>query len=90
MPPSKMEDLMQCLYFKILPLLGVNCYIVTKGFQGLGLPNVVVLCFVANVSFMECHFGSDNTAGTTMIHDYEAMLMEVGLYGNILHLDYKK
>ena len=42
------------------------------------------------VFFIECHFRIGNAAGTTLMHAYEAMLMEVGLYGNILGLDYNK
>ena len=59
-------------------------------FQGLGLPNFVVLCSEANVSFMECHFGFEDGAGHMMIHAYEAMLMEVGLYGNQFSHNHKK
>ena len=39
---------------------------------------------------MECHFGFEDTVGETTIHAYEAMLMEVGLYGNLFSHNYDK
>ena len=56
MLPKKMEKLMQNLYFRFLPILGVNRHI-TKGwrmlperYHGLGLPNFVVLYFAGSSS----------------------------------------
>jgi len=45
MPPNKMEQAIQSLYFWCLPKLGVNCCIthewqmLTPYYQGLGMPN---------------------------------------------------
>ena len=68
MSPFKMEDLMQSLYSNILPILGVNRYTTNEWwmlgarFQGLGLPNFVVLCFAGRVFFMKFHVGFDDAA----------------------------
>ena len=53
--PTKLEEIMQGLYFRIVPLLKVNRNI-TKQYQilptryhGLEMPNFVVHCFVEKV-----------------------------------------
>ena len=52
--------------------------------------NFLVLCSVAKVFPMECHFGFEDAGGQTIIHLYKAMLVEVGLYGNPFSHNYKK
>ena len=53
MTPKKTKAMMQSIYFKLLPLLGVNFHITKERrmlgerFHGLGLPNFVVLCFAS-------------------------------------------
>ena len=94
LPPTKLDDLMQGLYYKILPLLGVNRCItkpwrmLPEKFQGLGLPNFVVDCLAAKLHFILCNWGLESTSGTMMMHAYEAFMMEVGLYGNVLSQDF--
>jgi len=87
--PKTMDDHWQALYFKILPLLGVNRHIArewrTLGerYHGLGLPDFVVVCFAAKVFFMQRHFGFESTVGQMLMQAYEAFLVDVGLHGNI-------
>ena len=51
--PSKLEAMMQSLYFKCLPFLGVNRHItkewrmLPEQYHGLGMPNYVVSCLAA-------------------------------------------
>ena len=53
--PTKLEEIMQGLYYKILPLLRVNCNItkdyrmILTRYHGLEMPNFVVHCFAAKV-----------------------------------------
>ena len=69
MSPKKMEKLMQNLYFKVLPILGVNRHItkewrmLSESYHGLGLPNFVVLCFAAKLFFLQCQLGFDAASG---------------------------
>ena len=58
-------------------------------FQGLGLPNFVVVCLAAKIFFLQQHLGFDDAAGQMMQQAYEAFLMEVGLYGDVLSLDFE-
>ena len=57
-------------------------------YQGLGMPNFVVDCFAAKVFFVQCKWDLACSSGQLMVHAFEAMLVEVGLYGNLLTRDY--
>ena len=64
--PVKLEEIMQDLYFKLLPLLKVN-HNIMKDYQmlltryyGLEMPNFVVHCFAAKVFVLQCFWGFDN------------------------------
>ena len=87
---------MQALYYKILPVLGVNRSIskewrtLSERFRGLGLPNFVVDCLAAKLFYMQNVWGFDCAAGNMMIQAYEAFLIEVGLYGEIMQHSYQK
>jgi len=92
--PKKLDMLIQGVYYKVLPLLGINRCItlawrlLSERFQGLGLPNFIVDCFAAKIYFMQTTWGFDCASGKLMIHAYEAFMIEVGLYGNIFSYDY--
>jgi len=87
---SKLDLLMSALYYKILPLLGVNrCinvfwHLLSERYQGLGLPNFVADCLAAKLFFVQCKWGFESASAQLMVHAYEAFMVEVGLYGNIL------
>ena len=97
MPPEQLEKEIMSLYYKILPLVGVNRNI-TKGwrtipcrYQGLGMPNFVVLVLACKLHFLMCFWGFNNhVVGIMLYHAYEAFQMEVGLGGNILTRDFAK
>ena len=56
---NKLNTLVQGLYYKALPLLGVNRCITLgwqllgERYQGLGMPNFVCDCFAANAYFLQ-------------------------------------
>ena len=60
-----------------------------RTFSGAGTAKSCGPMFCGKGFLRECHFGFDNAVGTTMMQasEHEAMLMEVGVYGNILGLD---
>ena len=95
MPPDKLESEIQSLYFRALPFLGVNRCItkewrmLPERFQGLGMPNFVVECLAAKIFFLQRHLGFDDAAGMMMQQAWEAFLVEVGLYGDVLTLDFE-
>ena len=96
MAPEKLDKMRQALYFKILPFLGVNPHItkewrmLPERFHGLGLLNFVVLCLAAKIFFMQCHLGFVEAVGEMVLQAYEAFLIEVGLYGDVLTRDFTK
>ena len=96
LPPATLDYLIQKLYFKALPLLGVNRCITKEWrclpemFQGLGLPNFVIRALADKIHFMQCHWGFEGVTSAMLLFAFEAFLMEIGLYGNIFTLDYKK
>ena len=59
-------------------------------FQGLGLPNFVVLCLAEKIFFMQCHLEFEEAVGEMMLQAYEAFLIEVGLYGDVLTRDFTR
>ena len=94
MSPAKLERELQDLYFRILPLLGVNRHIeldwrmLGERFGGLGLPNFVVLAFACKVYFLQSNWGFENAVSSMLLHCYESFLVEIGLYGNIFSEDF--
>ena len=89
MTHKKMEKLMQSLYYRVIPLLGINRNI-AKGwrmlperFHGLGLPNFVINFLTEKLHVMYYHFGFERTVGEMMTQACEAFLIEVGLYSNM-------
>jgi len=92
--PKKLDALIQAVYYKALPYLGINRCITRQWrcliamFQGLGLPNFVVDCFAAKVYFLQTTWGFESAVSKLMMHAYEAFMVEVGLYGNIFSYDY--
>ncbi len=95
MPPAKLEAMMGKLYYKCLPLLGVNRNITTlwrtlpEMFHGLGMPDFVILAFANKVFLLQQHWGFDGPAAELMTFAYKAFMLEVGLYGNIFSLSFK-
>ena len=94
--PKDLNDAIGSLYFKILPLLRVNRNItkawrtIPQRFQGLGMPDFVVMSFACQVYFMQCFWGFDDMVGTLLHFAYEAFQMEVGLGGDIFVRSFDK
>ena len=88
MEPKKLKELMCGLYYRLLPHLGVNrcittpCRMLPEMYQGLGLPNFLVLSLASKVSFLQCNWDFPGSTGDMLRFNYEAFLVEVGLYGN--------
>ena len=94
-PPKKIDESFQSVLYQALPLLGVNRCItrfwrtLPIKYQGLGLPDFVVVACAAKVAWMLRHWGFDDTAGNAMMQAFEAFVIETGLYGNVFSQDYK-
>ena len=69
MEPKKLEEMMCGLYYRLLPLLGVNRNITTpwrmlpEMYQGLGLPNFLVLSLASKVFFLQCNWNFPGLTG---------------------------
>ena len=74
--PKKLDQLIQAIYYRALPLLGINrCItrewrIFSERFQGIGLPNYVVNCFSAKTYYMQTMWGFEGASGELMVHVY--------------------
>ena len=59
-------------------------------FQGLELPDFVVLAFACKILFLQCHWGFKGATARMVMSTFETFMLEVGLYGNNFTKDYKK
>ena len=57
-------------------------------FQGLGLPDFVVLAFACKVFFLQCHWGFEGATARMVMLTFESFMLEVGLYSNIFLENY--
>jgi hypothetical protein len=84
----------RCVYFKILPLLGVQCHIelpwrtLPKAFQGIGLPNFALNYLAANLQLIQCTWGSNDATSIALSMAYGSFLIDLGLYRNSLGYNY--
>ena len=96
MPPAQLNREFNDLYYRILPLLGINRHIgfdwrmLSERFGGLGLPNFVVLAFACKIYFLQSNWGFENAVAKIMLHCYESFIVDIGLYGNVFSLEYDK
>ncbi len=69
LPPKKLEEMMQSLYFCVLLCLGVNKCItkewrmLPERYVGLGLPNFVVIALAKKIFFLQCSWGALDAPG---------------------------
>jgi len=94
--PVALSDEIRKVYYKILPFLGVRRNIdlpwrlIPVRFQGLGLPNFVVWALAAKLHAVVCHWGFlADECSSAMMMNYESLVVETGLYGNIFSHSYK-
>ena len=96
LPPEKLEEMMQSLYYCLLHLLGVNRCITKEWqmlparFHGLGLPSFVVVAFAKKVFYVQCHWGATDAPGYMLQWAYEKFVVKVGLYGDSFDWDYER
>ena len=91
LPLATLEKKVQALYYKALPLMGINGNIKKEWwslptmYQGLGLPSFLLVALSKKISFLQENWGSPGVAQSdTLSLAYDDFLMEVGLYGNPL------
>ncbi len=83
------------VYFKCLPLLGMQRHIelpwhtLPEAYQGISLPNFSLHLLAAKLQLIQCLWGFSNAALLSLTMGYKSFLMEVGLYGNTLSYNYK-
>ena len=95
MSPSKLDVKFQKVYKKALPFLGVNCEIKRKWqtlpemYQGLGLPNFLLVALSSKISFLLGNWGFHGQAhNNCLVMAFDSFLVEVGLYGSPLDWSY--
>ena len=87
--PKILQEEYQRLYFKMLPLLGVNRNIykelrtLPERYQGLGLPDFEVQSFSKKFHFLQRKWGGKDATSEMTGTTYEEFMVEVGIYGNI-------
>ena len=95
-PPEKLEEIMQSLYYHLLPFLRVNRCItkewrmLSAQFYGLSLPNFVVVAFAKKVFYVQCHWGATDAPGYMLQWAYENFVLKDGLYGDPFDWDYER
>ena len=95
LPPATIEKKVQALYFKSLPLMGINGNIKKEWqslptmYQGLGLPCFPLVALAKKISFLQENWGNTGVAQSDALSlAYDDFIMEVGLYGNPLSWEY--
>ena len=94
--PETLRTHLHKVYYKALPLLGIRQSIkkeyttLPERFQGLGLPDFVVLVFAYNIFFLQCHWGFEGATARIVMPTFETFMLEVGLYIDIFTKDYQK
>jgi hypothetical protein len=83
------------IYFKCLPLLGIQRHIklpwhtLPEAYQGIGLPNFSLHLLAAKLKLIQCLWGFSNAALLSLTIGYKSFLMDLVLYGNTLGYNYK-
>jgi hypothetical protein len=84
------------VYFKCLPLLGIQCHIehpwqtLPESFQGIGLPNFALHSLAAKLQLLQCIWGFKDAASIYLLMGFETFLMEIGMYDNPFNNDYSR
>jgi hypothetical protein len=95
--PKKFDTMIQRVYKKALPFLGVNRKIklewrtLPEMYQGLGMPNMPLLALLEKISFLLGNWGFPGQAHSDALSmAYENLLMGVGLHGSPLQWKYSE
>jgi hypothetical protein len=96
MHPRKLDTMIQRVYAKALPFLGVLCKIkkewctLPEILQGLALPNFPLIALSKKISFLLGNWGFHcRSHSNSLAMAYENILLEVGLYSDPLHWSFK-
>jgi hypothetical protein len=96
MQPAKLDKKLQKVYERALPFLGVNCKIeqewraLLEMYQGLPLPNFPLVALAEKASFLLGNWGfHGQVPSDALAMVCENLLVEVGLYGSPLNLNYE-
>jgi hypothetical protein len=95
MPPQKLLAQFQRVFFKCLPSLNINCHIelpwrvIPERYQGLGLPNFVLVSLSSKLSFIQRTWGFTDVDSRSLMMGYESFMIKIGVYGNTMDYDYK-
>jgi hypothetical protein len=91
MHPRKLDTMIQRLYARALPFLGILCKIkkewrtLPEMFQGLALPNFLLIALSEQILFLLGNWGFHGLAHSkSLAMAYENFLLEVGLYSDPL------
>ena len=83
--PKVLQKYYQDLYYKLLPLLGVNrntgkeCRTIPDRYQGLGLPDFEVHALSKKVCFLQQKWDRNNSTSRLTGATYEAFMVEMGM-----------
>jgi hypothetical protein len=95
MPPLKLLEQIQWVYFRCLPMLIVNCHInlpwqlIPEKYQGLGMANYALVSLFSKLSFIQRSWGFDSIDSRDLMMGYKPFMVKVGLYGSTMDYDYK-
>ena len=94
--PRKLYLATKPVYYKCLPFLGVQRHIelpwrtLPECFQGIGLPNFSLVSLSSKLQLLQCIWGFKDAASMSLRMGYESFVMDIGMYGNALTLNYDK
>jgi hypothetical protein len=94
--PQELYLVTKPVYYKCLPFLGVQCHIelpwrtLPECYQGIGLPNFSLISLSAKLQLIQCIWEFKDAASKSLRMGYESFLMDIGMYGNVLALNYNK
>jgi hypothetical protein len=84
------------MYFKCLPLLGIQSHIklpwctLPEAYQGVGFCNFALLSLPSKLQLIQCIWEFNNAVSVSLSMGYESFLMDLGMNGNLLGYDYQR
>jgi hypothetical protein len=61
-----------------------------ESYQGIGLPNFSLISLASKLQFIQCIWGFKDAASMSLRMGYESFVMDIGMYGNALSLDFDR
>jgi hypothetical protein len=87
--PQKLEDIIQSIWYKLLPYACVNRNItkeyrmLPRRFQGLAVPNPNIDALSKKIHLLQSHWDTGSISGWMLHQAYQVFQVEVRLGGNI-------